>query len=259
LFSGVSVFDLLRQDGKTSIVTGGNRGIGRAIADGLAEAGSNVVVANRDGEAGAEAADEIAAEHDVETLAVETDVTSEGDVAAMVEATVEEFGSIDVLVNNAGIVHHTPVEDKSVSEFQDTLNVNLTGAYRCSKYAGEVMKSGDGGVILNVSSMSAFIANYPQHQVDYQASKGGLEAFKNQLASEWAEYGIRVNNINPGYVFTDNIVHGEDVIETWRSEMLVEEFAEPEDIAPLAVYLASDAAWYVTGESVVIDGGYTVR
>lgn len=255
----MDILDSFRLDGRTAIVTGGNRGIGRAIAEGLADVGANVVIANRDAEAGQTAAAEINEEAGVDTLAVKTDVTSEDDVRAMVEATVAEFGGIDVLVNNAGVTFHNPVEEKPVSEFQKTIDINLTGAYRCSKYAGEVMKDGDGGVILNVSSMSAFIANYPQQQVDYQASKGALEAFKNQLASEWAADGIRVNNINPGYVFTDNIVHGEETIETWRSEMLVEEFAAPEDIAPLVVYLASDAAWYVTGESVVIDGGYTVR
>jgi NAD(P)-dependent dehydrogenase (short-subunit alcohol dehydrogenase family) len=255
----MAVLDKFRLDGRTAVVTGGNRGIGNAIARGMAEAGADVVVANRDAESGREAAEEVAAETDAETLAVRTDVTDEDDVETMVSATLDEFGDVDVLVNNAGIVHHNAVVDKSVAEWEETIDVNLTGAFRCAKYAGEAMKAGDGGVILNVSSMSAFIANYPQSQVDYQASKGGLEAFKNQLASEWAAEGIRVNNICPGYVITDNIVHGDDVLETWRSEMLVEEFASPADIAPLAVYLASDAAWYVTGESVVIDGGYTVR
>ncbi|WP_323677278.1 SDR family oxidoreductase [Halorubellus sp. PRR65] len=255
----MGVLDSFRLDGRTAIVTGGNRGIGRAIAEGLADVDANVVIANRDEDAGAEAAADIAADADVETLAVRTDVTSEADVRAMVEEVVDTFGGIDVLVNNAGVTYHNSVADKSVVEFQETIDINLTGAYRCSKYAGEVMKGDGGGVILNVSSMSAFVANYPQHQVDYQVSKGGMEAFKNQLASEWAEHGIRVNNLNPGYVFTDNIVHGEETVETWRSEMLVDEFARPADIAPLAVYLASDAAWYVTGESVVIDGGYTVR
>jgi len=254
----MTVLDRFRLDGQTAIVTGGNRGIGRAIATGLAQVGANVVVANRNAESGRVAAEEIADETGAKTLAVETDVTDEAAVEAMVTATVEEFGDIDVLVNNAGIVHHNAVEDKSVAEWAETIDVNLTGAYRCAKYAGEVMKASDGGAIVNVSSMSAFVANYPQRQVDYQASKGGLEAFKTQLAAEWAEYGIRVNNVNPGYVVTDNIVHGEDVLDTWRAEMLVDEFASPEDIAPLAVYLASDAAWYVTGESVVIDGGYTV-
>jgi NAD(P)-dependent dehydrogenase (short-subunit alcohol dehydrogenase family) len=254
----MTVLDRFRLDGQTAIVTGGNRGIGRAIATGLAEVGANVVVANRNGESGDETVEEIAAETDAETLAVETDVTDEADVEAMVAATVDAFDDVDILVNNAGIVHHNAVEDKSVAEWAETIDVNLTGAYRCAKYAGEVMKAGDGGAVVNVSSMSAFVANYPQRQVDYQASKGGLEAFKTQLAAEWAEYGIRVNNVNPGYVVTDNIVHGEDVLETWRAEMLVDEFASPEDIAPIVVYLASDAAWYVTGESVVVDGGYTV-
>ena len=255
----MTVLDRFRLDGRTAVVTGGNRGIGRAIATGLAEVGSDVVVANRDGESGREAAAAIADETGADTLAVETDVTDEAAVEAMVERTLDEFGDVDILVNNAGIVHHNAVADKSVAEFAETIDVNLTGAYRCAKYAGEVMKAGDGGAIINVSSMSAFVANYPQRQVDYQASKGGLEAFKTQLASEWAEHGIRVNNICPGYVVTDNIVHGDDTLGTWRSEILVDEFASPADIAPLAVYLASDAAWYVTGESVVIDGGYTVR
>jgi len=255
----MTLLDRFRLDDETAIVTGGNRGIGRAIASGMAEVGANVVVANRDAESGQDAATAIAEETGADTLAVRTDVTDEGDVEAMVEATVEEFGDVDHLVNNAGIVHHNAVEDKSVAEFRETLDVNLTGAYRCAKYAGAVMQAGDGGTVTNVSSMSAFVANYPQRQVDYQASKGGLEAFKTQLAAEWAADGIRVNNVCPGYVVTDNIVHGEDVLETWRSEMLVDEFAAPADIAPLVVYLASDAAWYVTGESVVIDGGYTVR
>jgi NAD(P)-dependent dehydrogenase (short-subunit alcohol dehydrogenase family) len=254
----MTVLDRFRLDGQTAIVTGGNRGIGRAIATGLAEVGANVVVANRDGESGREAAEAIAAETGAETLAVETDVTDEDDVEAMVTATVDAFGDVDVLVNNAGIVHHNAVEDKSVAEWAETIDVNLTGAFRCTKYAGEVMKAGDGGAIVNVSSMSAFVANYPQRQVDYQASKGGLEAFKTQLAAEWAEYGIRVNNVNPGYVDTGILVDDQSVIDAWKSEMLVDEFADPEDIAPIAVYLASDAASYVTGESVVIDGGYTV-
>ncbi len=254
----MSVLDRLRLDGQTAVVTGGNRGIGRAIAEGMADVGANVVVANRDAESGHEAAAAVADETGAETLAVPADVTDEADVEALMSATVDEFGDLDVLVNNAGIVHHSAVSNKSIAEWQETIDVNLTGAYRCAKYAGEVMKAGDGGVILNVSSMSAFVANYPQRQVDYQASKGGLEAFKTQLAAEWADHGIRVNNINPGYVDTGILVDDQSVIDTWQSEMLVDEFATPEDIAPLAVYLASDAARYVTGESVVIDGGYTV-
>jgi NAD(P)-dependent dehydrogenase (short-subunit alcohol dehydrogenase family) len=256
----MSVLDRFRLDGDTAIVTGGNRGIGRAIADAYAEVGANVVVANRDPERCRAAAEEIAAETGAETLAAPTDVTEDDDVTAMVEATLDEFGSLEVLVNNAGVVHHNAVADKSVAEWTETIEVNLTGAFRCAKAAEDALRSGERGVVVNVSSISAFVANYPQHQVDYQASKGGLEAFKNQLASEWAADGVRVNNVNPGYVDTGLIENQADEdIAVWRSEMLLDEFAGPEDVAPLAVYLASDAASYVTGTSVVIDGGYTVR
>jgi NAD(P)-dependent dehydrogenase (short-subunit alcohol dehydrogenase family) len=256
----MSVLDRFRLDGDTAIVTGGNRGIGRAIADAYAEVGANVVVANRDPERCRAAAEEIAAETGAETLAAPTDVTEDDDVTAMVEAALDEFGSLEVLVNNAGVVHHNAVADKSVAEWTETIEVNLTGAFRCAKAAEDALRSGERGVVVNVSSISAFVANYPQHQVDYQASKGGLEAFKNQLASEWAADGVRVNNVNPGYVDTGLIENQADEdIAVWRSEMLLDEFAGPEDVAPLAVYLASDAASYVTGTSVVIDGGYTVR
>jgi NAD(P)-dependent dehydrogenase (short-subunit alcohol dehydrogenase family) len=149
--------------------------------------------------------------------------------------------------------------EKPLEEFRRTLEVNLTGTFCCSRHVAAKMAASGGGSIINVSSMSAFVANYPQGLADYQASKGGLEALKNQLASEWAADGIRVNNINPGYVDTDILLDDEELRRIWKSEMLIDEFAESDDIAPLAVYLASDASTYVTGASVLIDGGYTVR
>jgi NAD(P)-dependent dehydrogenase (short-subunit alcohol dehydrogenase family) len=107
--------------------------------------------------------------------------------------------------------------------------------------------------------MSAFVANFPQKHVDYQASKAGMEGLKNQFASEWAEYDIRINNINPGFVETEILPEDPETRREWKRRMLQESFADPEDIAPLAAYLASDASSYVTGTSVLIDGGYTVR
>ncbi|WP_290815732.1 SDR family NAD(P)-dependent oxidoreductase [Halovivax sp.] len=255
----MSVLERFTLEGQTAIVTGGNRGIGKAIARGLADAGANVVIANRTLESGEEAAAEISEETGAEAIAVRTDVSEEADVSALVDATVEEFGGIDVLVNNAGIAIHGGAEEKPLEEWQETIDVNLTGTFLCSKYAGREMIEGGGGSIVNVTSMSAYIANYPQKHVDYQASKGGMEAFSRQLASEWAEHGVRVNNIAPGYVATEILVDDEELLNTWKSEMLQDELARPEDIAPLAVYLASDASSYVTGESIVIDGGYTVR
>jgi NAD(P)-dependent dehydrogenase (short-subunit alcohol dehydrogenase family) len=259
----VTVLDAFDLDGQTAIVTGGNRGIGRAIANALAEAGANVVIANRDVALGEVAATKIADTTGADTFAVECDVTDEDAVEAMVEATVERFDGIDVLVNNAGIVIHEAIETMSLKEWSTVLETNLTGAFICSRAAGREMMQNGGGVILNVSSMSAFIANYPQRQVAYNASKAGLEGFKNQLASEWAEFDIRVNNLAPGYVATDNADQGaqvaENAVDTWEGEMLLDEMATPEMLGPTAVYLTSDASAYMTGETIVLDGGYTVR
>lgn len=259
----MSVFDAFSLDGETAIVTGGNRGIGRAIATALAEAGADVVIGNRNEEMSERVAVEIAAEYDVETSSVYCDVTDEGAVESMVEATVERFGTVDVLVNNAGIVVHEAAETMTFEEWSRVIATNLSGAFLCSRAAGREMIEQNHGVILNVSSISAFIANHPQQQVAYNASKAGLEGFKNQLASEWAEFGIRVNNLAPGYVGTDNADQGaavaEDAVDIWEGEMLFDEMATPEMLGPTAVYLTSQASAYMTGETVVVDGGYTVR
>jgi NAD(P)-dependent dehydrogenase (short-subunit alcohol dehydrogenase family) len=259
----MSTLDRFRLDGKTAIVTGGNRGIGRGISDALANAGANLVIANRDEAAGEEAAEEIEAETGADVRAVATDVTEDDDVDALVEATVEEFGSIDVLVNNAGRTLNIPAEEMTMEEWRDVMDLNLDAVFRITQRVGQEMIENGGGNIINVSSISAFMANHPQPQVSYNASKAGVEGFKFQLASEWAEHGIRVNNINPGYVRTElleEVIEQEpEMVEEWRREMLLENMARPEDIGPLAVFLASEASWYMTGESVVIDGGYLVR
>lgn len=286
----MALLDAFRLEGRTAIVTGGNRGIGRAIADALAEVGADVVIANRDADAGTSAADEIAESHGVETLAVPCDVSEETEVEAMVAATVERFGGVDALVNNAGIVAHGPTEETDAATWHDVIETNLTGAFYCAKHAGREMLRGTGeggdngdsdgdeegdwtetsaatrptnGTILNVSSMSAFVANYPQRQIAYNASKGGLEGLKVQLASEWAERGIRVNNLAPGYIAAgdtdEEAAFEKEAVQTWHDETLLDDIAPPAALKPIAVYLASDASWYMTGETVVVDGGYTVR
>lgn len=259
----MSTIDTFRLDGQTSIVTGGNRGIGRGISEALAEAGSDVVIANRDADAGERAAAEIANATGRETAAISTDITDEKQVAALIEGAVEQFDSLDILVNNAGITINTPAEEMSQKEWQRVIDVNLTGAFYCAKHAARHMKDHGGGSIVNVSSISAFMANHPQPQVSYNASKAGLEGMKNQLASEWAEYDIRVNNVNPGYIRTEMVEevleNDPEMAEVWQGEMLQDEVPAAEAIGPTVVYMASDAAFYMTGESVCVDGGYLVR
>lgn len=157
----MTVLDRFKLDGQTAIVTGGNRGIGRAIAQALAEAGADIVVANRDVQMGKEAATEIAAETDVEAMAIETDVAEEESVIAMVDTAVERFGTVDILVNNAGVVVHEAAETMSVDQWDRVIDINLRGTFLCSKYVGVEMMDSGGGSILSVSSMSAFVANYP--------------------------------------------------------------------------------------------------
>ncbi len=259
----MTVLERFELDGDVAIVTGGNRAIGRGIATALAEAGTDVVIANRDADDGERAAAEIAAATGAETRCIPTDVADDDSVRALVDATVDAFGEIDVLVNNAGLTINGPAEEMTLAEWNRVLNVNLTGVFRCSRVVGREMIERGGGSIVTISSISALVANHPQPQVSYQASKGGVDAFTRQLASEWAEHDVRVNTINPGYVRTDLIEgvleNDPEMAETWYDEMLQGEMATPEDVGPLAVYLAADASSYVTGESIVIDGGYTVR
>lgn len=259
----MGVLDEFSLDGQAAIVTGASRGIGRALATALAEAGASVAVVNRDAESGRAAATDIADETGAETISVPADVTDESDVEAMVEQTVDAFGAIDVLVNNAGIARTAPAYEMSLETWKEVIDVNLTGVFLCTKHAGGWMVDNGGGTIINMASMSAFVANYPMEEVNYHASKGGVVSFTRQLASEWAEHGVRANAIAPGYIRTEMIdellAKNPDMEEAWLSEMLVDEMAPPEDLGGTVVYLASDASRYMTGESIVIDGGYTVR
>ncbi|MUV56831.1 SDR family NAD(P)-dependent oxidoreductase [Halogeometricum sp. CBA1124] len=252
----MSVLDQFALDGKNAIVTGGSRGIGRAIAEALADAGANVVIANRSSDDCQEAASEISDSTGVQSLAVPTDVTDESSVKHLVDRTVEEFGGIDVLINNAGIATVAPAETKTLEDWQKTVDTNLTGVFLCSKHAGRVMREGDGGVILNISSITARVADPDASHVDYHASKGGVEAFTRQLATEWGNDDIRVNALAPGIVQTD-MSTGDSAVDARRRDRIpLGSLACPDDLAGAAVFLVSDAASYVTGETLTVDGGY---
>jgi NAD(P)-dependent dehydrogenase (short-subunit alcohol dehydrogenase family) len=258
----MSVLDEFSLEGQRAVVTGAGRGLGNVMATAYAEAGADVAIVDVDAETAEQAADEIA-ELGVETTSVTADVSDEAEVEAMTETVVDRLGGIDILLNNAGIVSNTPAEEMPVDEWQATMDVNLTGVFLCSKHVGRHMLERGSGTIVNISSMSGLVANHPQPQIAYNASKAGVIMVTRSLASEWGDRGVRVNSIAPGYMRTDLV---EDVLEadpemaeTWREYTPMGRLGKPTELGPVAVFLASEASSFMNGEVVSFDGGYTVR
>lgn len=246
-------------DGRTALVTGGNQGLGRAFARGLADAGATVAICGRREEANLAAAAEAReqAGHDYVTLAA--DITDDAQLAAMVEEAVSALGGrVDVLVNNAGACYHAPAFEVTDEQWDGVFDLNVRALWKMSRAVGAVMRDNGGGSIVNVGSMSGIIVNRPQWQPAYNASKAAVHHLTKSLAVEWAPYGIRVNAVAPGYVKTDMApVDRPEFQRHWIEDCPQQRFALPEEIAPSVVFLASDAASFITGSILVADGGYT--
>ncbi|MCO8255044.1 SDR family oxidoreductase [Haladaptatus sp. AB618] len=248
--------------GRSAVVTGAASGIGRAIARTFAEQGADVVVADvRDDprEDGAKTHERIEEETDAHAVFVQCDVSDPAAVTAAVDTAVDEFGGIDVMVNNAGIVGPTaPVTDIDPDAYQRLLDINLNGVFFGSQAAARRMREDDGGSIVNVSSIAG-IQGYSDLS-PYCASKGGIRLLTYSLAAELGADGIRVNAIHPGVIETamtteDVPTIGTESGEQMRQSIPLGRFGTPDDIADTALYLASDLASYVTGESIIVDGG----
>ncbi len=256
----MNTLDLFRLDGKTAIVTGGGRGLGRYMAEALSDAGANLVLCSRKLEPLEEVRDEIEARGG-EALALLCDVTEQEDVEKVVSAAIEAFGSVDVLVNNSGATWGAPPTEMPSEQFDRVLAVNVRGTFLMSRAAGRRMiERGSGGTIINVASIAALVGGHPDYMqtVGYNSSKGAVISMTRDLAASWARYGINVNALAPGW-FPTEMSGG--LIEQFEDKMLEDiplgRFGNPEDIKGAIIFLASPAAAYVTGQTIVVDGGHT--
>lgn len=248
--------------GRVALVTGAARGIGRAIAEGMRAAGAFVELSDVDGDAVERAAREIAGERSDGPPAVGTrvDVASSADVRAWVDDVARRRGGVHVLVNNAGIQLNRAALDLSDEEWGRVLSVNLDGAFYCSREAGRWMRRGGRGAIVNIASVAERFGM--PRRVPYGVTKAGIAALTRGLAAEWAVDGVRVNAVAPGYVETDLVRHAFEQGHIDRDAILAKipmgRLAAPRAVADVVVFLASDGADYVTGQTIFVDGGYGI-
>lgn len=245
----------MRLKDKVAIVTGASRGIGRATALLFAKEGAKVVVNYLSSEDKALEVVEKIEGIGSKAIAIKCDVSKDSEVKEMIAKTIEVFGRIDVLVNNAGIVYDVPFTEKTVDQWKQTLEINLIGAFICAKYASREMLAGNGGSIVNIASTSGTTSFSPE-SMDYDSSKVGLIALSKNLAKELAPR-IRVNAVAPGWVNTEmNKDLPEDYIAKETEKIYLKSFAEPKDVAKVILFLVSDEASHVNGSTIFVDGGY---
>src|SRR3954451_6683092 len=254
----MAVLDAFSLTGRVSVVTGAARGIGRALTQALAEAGSDVALLVREKESIAAAVQDLQ-ELGVTVLAVSADVTDADQVRRAVAEIMDRLGRVDVLVNNAGTCIHRPALDVTAAEWRSVMDVNLDGLWHCSQAFGRQMVTQRSGVIVNIGSISAQIVNRPQWQPGYNASKAAVHQLTKSLAAEWAPYGVRVNALAPGYIKTEMApVDEAQFRQHWIEDAPMRRYAMPAELGPSVVFLASDASAFMTGSVLVIDGGYTL-
>ncbi|RMF86887.1 MAG: glucose 1-dehydrogenase [Nitrospinota bacterium] len=251
--------DLFTLQGRVAVVTGGNGGIGKGMAMGLASAGADIVIAARNQEKTSQTVKEIEA-MGRQALGIQVEVQRAEDVSRMVETTLDRFGRIDILINNAGIVVRKPPEELTEEEWDRVMDINLKGMFLCSKAVYPVMKRQGGGKIINIGSMMSLFGSGVVPV--YATSKGGVVQLTKSLAIAWAPQNIQVNAVLPGWIVTDMTsgirTNAPERYQAISERIPAKRWGIPDDLRGLAIFLASAASDYVTGTAIPIDGGYSV-
>ncbi len=253
------IYRLFDVSGRKALVTGAGRGIGRVLAIALAEAGCDVALFGLH----QQTLEPVAAE--VRKLGVgcsllEGDVSRKADVDRAFASAAEQFGHLDICVNNAGVSLQQPVEEMPETDFDQILDVNLKGVFLCCQAAARLRVPRRAGSIINSGSISARVVNVPQKQAVYNTSKAAVVMLTQSMAVEWAAHGIRVNSISPGYMKTEMTLSSmAPLFPAWEGLTPMGRLGEPAELRGALLFLASEASTYVTGHDLVVDGGYTVR
>ena len=259
----VSVLDRFRLDGKRLFITGGSRGLGRAMALAIADAGADVILVGRDKASLDQTAAEIRGFHR-QTWPIQGDVSIPAECERICEQALAVHGPIDILINNVGGRRlNIPTQDMPLDTWRQMMDLNLTCTFLCTKLIGGAMVArGQGGRVVNIASISGLVANRNIAGRHYETAKAAVIQFTRAVAADWAPHGVTVNAILPGGFATDVVTRwmqeAPQAMHTFKAQIPMGEMGKPEDLGPLAVYLASDASRYMTGSAIVIDGGYTI-
>ncbi|EAZ79365.1 SDR family NAD(P)-dependent oxidoreductase [Algoriphagus machipongonensis] len=254
---GIKLFDLT---GRSAIITGGSKGLGQAMAAGLASAGANVMLVSRTLEEGEKAAEEIASEFGVKAIAFAADVVNEEQTILMAKKAMEAFGRIDILINSAGINIRGAIDELSLEDFQKVMDINVTGTWLCSKAVAPYMKEAKSGSIINMASTLGLVGL--SNRTPYTSSKGAVVQMTRALGLEFAPFQINVNAICPGPFLTEMnepIANTEEGKKFIVGATALGRWGELKEIQGAAMFLASDAGKYMVGSMLTVDGGWTAR
>ncbi|KAG5356802.1 Sorbose reductase sou1 [Yarrowia sp. C11] len=260
VFKAKDFMSKFRLDGKVAIVTGGARGLGFSMAEGLCSVGlKGIAILDVQQDLGLDAIEKLHKAYGVQAQFYKADVRDEESVNEIIDRVVHDLGSVDVVVNSAGVADLVHAAEYPADKFRRVIDINLNGSFLVTQAAARHMiKKGTGGTVVFIASMSGSIVNWPQPQSAYNASKAAVKHLSKSLAAEWAVHNIRCNSISPGYMDTALNRAYNTLFEEWKDRTPLGRLGDPDELTGACIYLASEASSYVTGSDIIIDGGYTI-